>query len=130
MTTQRYDDTSIVSKAELKAAAVRLTLVPDVPDTTPQQAPKLSQPENKHWQEDGACNDYHPNLFYPDRPGKKSSYDQARRICDSCPVKDLCLEYALDIEDGSYANRHGMFGGLTPQERHHLPNQRNNGIKG
>lgn len=132
MTTQRYDDTSIVSEAELYTAVTKLTVVPDLPDLlddTPYQKPKLSQPDNKHWQEDGECNKYNPDLFYPERPGKKTSYDAARKICDGCPVKDICLDYAMEMEDNAYASRHGMFGGLTPQERQRLA-KRNNGMKG
>jgi WhiB family redox-sensing transcriptional regulator len=43
----------------------------------------------------------------------------ARRICADCPVKDLCLEYAL-------VNRidHGVWGGCSERERRRLLRQR------
>ena len=44
-----------------------------------------------------------------------SSYRIARALCNRCPVRAQCLEYAL-------ANREefGMWGGLSPFERRNL----------
>jgi hypothetical protein len=43
----------------------------------------------------------------------------AKRVCDSCHVKEQCLEYALEhnISDG-------IWGGLTKQERKRLRRER------
>jgi len=42
-------------------------------------------------------------------------YEEARAICQTCPMKQACLDYAM-------ANRirFGMFGGLTPIERRRI----------
>jgi WhiB family redox-sensing transcriptional regulator len=40
-------------------------------------------------------------------------------ICNDCPVKDECLEYALDINE-----THGIWGGLNELERKNLTNRR------
>lgn len=39
-------------------------------------------------------------------------YAEAKKICDSCPIRDACLEYALKEKE-----RYGMWGGTTPIER-------------
>lgn len=39
-------------------------------------------------------------------------YDEARAICNTCPIKDGCLEHALKEKE-----RYGMWGGTTPIER-------------
>lgn len=42
---------------------------------------------------------------------------KAKRICSGCPVKDLCLEMAMEAEKADTKNRFGIFGGRTPDER-------------
>jgi len=37
---------------------------------------------------------------------------EAKHICSSCPVRNLCLEFALDSGED-----YGIWGGLTPMER-------------
>lgn len=40
---------------------------------------------------------------------------EAKRICGLCPAKDECLTWALDNSETL-----GIWGGLTPRERHNL----------
>ncbi len=40
---------------------------------------------------------------------------QAKAMCRDCPVREQCLEYALDNDE-----RHGIWGGLTTKERRKL----------
>jgi WhiB family redox-sensing transcriptional regulator len=56
-----------------------------------------------------ACKDVDTNLFFSEL---KSKVAKAKAICDSCPVKQKCLEFALSNEE-----EFGIFGGTTPQER-------------
>jgi hypothetical protein len=42
-------------------------------------------------------------------------YAQGRSVCMVCPVKDECLQGALDNKE-----RYGMFGGHTPLERRRI----------
>ena len=44
---------------------------------------------------------------------------QCRRVCDNCPVKDQCLEWALDM-DNLRVPLPQMAGGLTFDERQEL----------
>lgn len=42
-------------------------------------------------------------------------YEEARQICSACPMRELCLEYAM-----THRIRFGMYGGLTPIERRRI----------
>ncbi|TXL91627.1 WhiB family transcriptional regulator [Streptomyces sp. IB2014 016-6] len=50
---------------------------------------------------------------------------QARRVCERCPVREACLDRALD-EEGACGvdSRHGIRGGLDGRERHNLSRRR------
>jgi WhiB family redox-sensing transcriptional regulator len=59
-----------------------------------------------------ACKPDQMNLFFSEL---KSKVAKAKAICDSCPVKQKCLEFALSNDE-----EFGVFGGTTPQERKNL----------
>lgn len=42
-------------------------------------------------------------------------YEEARAICSECPIREDCLDYAMENRI-----RFGMFGGLTPIERRRI----------
>lgn len=65
-------------------------------------------------------------LWYPG-PGQRSNYNLARRICHQCPVRVECLQYALATEVEYF--RHGMWGGLTADERSTLVRQRQAAVR-
>ena len=44
-----------------------------------------------------------------------AAYEKAKRVCQDCPIRIQCLEYAL-----SEPEVHGVWGGYTERERHHL----------
>ena len=64
------------------------------------------------WMYSAACRDAHPDTCFPpdDEP---HLYDIAKRLCEICPVVGFCLEIGLD-------EKHGMWGGMTPDERYKL----------
>lgn len=39
-------------------------------------------------------------------------YEEAKKICDVCPIREACLAHALEEKE-----RYGMWGGTTPIER-------------
>ena len=47
-----------------------------------------------------------------------SESEIAHRICSRCPVTDDCLAFAIRNEPEESRLRFGMFGGMTPVERH------------
>jgi WhiB family redox-sensing transcriptional regulator len=69
------------------------------------------------WRHDAACRDEDPELFFPVStvgPGARQTA-QARAVCHRCPVADDCLAFAL-----ANGLNHGMFGGMTADERREL----------
>jgi WhiB family redox-sensing transcriptional regulator len=60
---------------------------------------------SNHWYENAACKGMETNLFFSDG----SVF--AKMVCRTCPVKDACLQEALDT--GS----RGIWGGTTEYER-------------
>lgn len=71
------------------------------------------------WMEDAACAQIGPGLFYVGEKAQAREYDAARSVCNTCTVQAECLEFALEVDD-----RHGMWGGLSPQEREKVRKQR------
>lgn len=66
------------------------------------------------WREKAACRTVDQDLFYPPK-GLPYEAAKAKAVCASCPVRQDCLEYAL-----ANGERHGIWGGLAPRERHRL----------
>jgi WhiB family redox-sensing transcriptional regulator len=66
------------------------------------------------WRSYAACTapGVDPELFWPP---EGSHGDEARAICDACPVRKPCLEYALATNQ-----RQGIWGGLGSVERRQL----------
>ncbi|MGH9222834.1 MAG: WhiB family transcriptional regulator [Acidimicrobiales bacterium] len=71
---------------------------------------------NPTWRQRGACRGLDPDIFYP---LEDSDAGPAKSVCAGCPVRDLCLEFALDTREGE-----GIWGGTTARERRRLLRQR------
>ena len=70
------------------------------------------------WRAHAACRGRDPEWWFP-RPGSTGS--QALRICAGCPVARDCLAEQMDREGGiHHADRHGIWGGLSPRQRYAL----------
>jgi WhiB family redox-sensing transcriptional regulator len=69
------------------------------------------------WRNDAACRDGDPDLFFPDGDVRsaRAKVKMAKLICRSCPVSTTCLNWAL-----ASGQEHGIWGGLTEDERHRL----------
>lgn len=70
------------------------------------------------WHDNAACTDQPTELFFPERG---SNARPAKAICQHCPVKAECLDYALTVDDGLLI---GVWGGTTETERRALRRQR------
>ena len=55
-----------------------------------------------------SCDSSTAEYFFSEEP---SAVRQAKSICESCPIADLCLDWAMQHEE------YGVFGGATPEER-------------
>lgn len=64
------------------------------------------------WTVDALCAQTDPEVFFPEKSGTTKP---AKRICDGCPVRQQCLDYALDNEEPF-----GIWGGLSVRERRAL----------
>ncbi|MBS9534884.1 WhiB family transcriptional regulator [Mycobacterium sp. M1] len=67
---------------------------------------------NEQWQERALCAQTDPEAFFPEKGG---STREAKKICQRCPVRAECLEYAL-----AHDERFGIWGGLSERERRRL----------
>jgi WhiB family transcriptional regulator, redox-sensing transcriptional regulator len=61
------------------------------------------------WLREAACRGQGPNAFVR---GPRSDYGPMRKLCESCPVRWECLEFALADESLT-----GLWGGTTDTER-------------
>ena len=68
------------------------------------------------WMAQGNCAERPPQLFFP---SDGVGVEVAKRVCTDCPVKQVCLEYAL-------VNRidHGVWGGTSERERRRILKRR------
>ena len=64
-----------------------------------------------NWMDDAACTTTDPELFFQEKEGWASA-EMAKAICGTCPVRDICLQYALDNDINE-----GIWGGLTARDR-------------
>jgi WhiB family redox-sensing transcriptional regulator len=66
----------------------------------------------QNWMAMGNCAEMSPSLFFP---SDGVGVEAARKVCADCPVKTVCLEYALE-------NRidHGVWGGTSERERRRI----------
>ena len=64
------------------------------------------------WMARGNCADKPPSLFFS---SDGVGVDSARKIFADCPVKTVCLEYALDQRID-----HGVWGGTSERERRRI----------
>lgn len=58
-----------------------------------------------------ACKGEDPSRFYPRGAGVNKD---TKAMCAGCPVREACLQWALDNEE------YGYWGGTTTEERAHM----------
>jgi WhiB family transcriptional regulator, redox-sensing transcriptional regulator len=77
--------------------------------TPPQQwQGVLAMVAPERWMQDALCAETDPEAFFPEKGG---SARDAKKICNSCEVREQCLAYALGKEE-----RFGIWGGLSERE--------------
>ncbi len=69
------------------------------------------------WRVGASCRDTSPELFFPVGTTGQAvvQIDQAKQVCEQCPVQEPCLEYALLTNQDS-----GVWGGTSEEDRRHL----------
>ncbi|MEV0202431.1 WhiB family transcriptional regulator [Nonomuraea sp. NPDC050691] len=69
------------------------------------------------WSRGAACQAMDPELFFPistEGPGREQ-VEQAKAVCRGCPVRQPCLDYAIDTRQ-----LNGVWGGTDPDQRRSL----------
>jgi len=69
------------------------------------------------------CAGANPETFF-DATAEDAKF-LTRRLCGPCPVRDACLEWAMEFEGRlGTKGRFGIYGGLTPAGRARLATKR------
>lgn len=71
---------------------------------------------NLSWRQHSACRGVDPEIFYP---GTDEEAGPAKAICETCVVRETCLDHALNLRE-----RDGVWGGATERERRRMLRQR------
>lgn len=79
-----------------------------------------AQRVEQSWQIRASCRGPQAAVFFPpaafERKDEKLQREaRAKEICRTCPVRQPCLDYALEIREP-----HGIWGGLSEAERRNL----------
>lgn len=73
-------------------------------------------PPELAWMADGKCRGIDQRLLIPRLGG---GADAAKKICETCVVRNECLEYALTYKLDGW-NEEIVWGGMTKYERRHI----------
>ena len=72
--------------------------------------------ETWEWQQDGACSDQDPALFFHPEgergPRRDDRERAAKALCTGCVVRPACRDHALAVREP-----YGVWGGLSTRER-------------
>jgi hypothetical protein len=71
-------------------------------------------PQPPAWHRRAACASADPDLFFPPQ-GDRWTVLNAKQVCAGCPVRQRCADEAIDDD-----SLHGVWGGLTAEERRKL----------
>jgi WhiB family redox-sensing transcriptional regulator len=76
----------------------------------------MTAPSTASWRKRAACRGIDPEVFYP---VDDEEAEEAKAVCEGCPVRMACLEHAL-----AHREREGVWGGSTERERRRILRQR------
>jgi WhiB family redox-sensing transcriptional regulator len=73
-----------------------------------------SSAENGRWRSQAHCVGIDPDLFFPlgGSGAPLAQAEAAKRVCNQCSVRGLCLQYALETNQTT-----GVWGGTNEDER-------------
>lgn len=73
-----------------------------------------AQARDEAWMADAACRGKDTAEFFPE----SWTPPHIREICEACPVREECLDYALRYHE------HGIWGGTTAKDRRRIRMER------
>ena len=68
------------------------------------------------WMRRARCRETSPSVFFP---SDGVGVEHAQRVCEGCPVRTPCLEFALENHID-----HGVWGGASERERRRIARRR------
>ncbi|MGH8900649.1 MAG: WhiB family transcriptional regulator [Egibacteraceae bacterium] len=73
------------------------------------------------WRNKAACLEEDPELFFPIGTTGRAldQIEEAKAVCQHCPVTQECLEWALDTNQDA-----GVWGGMSEEQRRTLRRKR------
>ena len=83
-------------------------------NTTTTMSPVKTITSTSTWRASARCRGADPEVFHPEEDDVVAE-DGARAVCALCPVREPCLQYALDARE-----RDGVWGGLSARERRRI----------
>ena len=106
-----------VVETPVAAASEPAAVVVTRPSFAPTGDPSAFVPPDEfRWMLRALCRGASPSEFFP---SDGVGVEMARRVCERCPVREECLEYALE-----YRIEHGVWGGASERERRRILRQR------
>jgi WhiB family redox-sensing transcriptional regulator len=72
------------------------------------------------WVNEAACRGKPIDWFFPDAEAGRM-HPEAKALCEECPVRAECLDYALHLSDGF-----GLWAGMSPRGRRIEQDRRDN----
>mgnify|MGYP003330192031 CR=1 FL=1 len=78
----------------------------------PQPLDKPQRRDTQQWQQHANCKHQTHHMF-PQHHKDANYIEHARHLCNTCPVAEPCLNYALEFPP---ADMHGVWAGLTPRQ--------------
>lgn len=67
------------------------------------------------WRDDAACAEQFTDMWFPPKGPMHPEHRMAMRMCWECPVRQQCLEAALQDPE-----QYGIRGGVTAKERRQM----------
>lgn len=79
--------------------------------------PLLASAPSTSWQAHGLCRTIDSGVFFPPahfehKPEREAREKRAKAICNECPVRPECLDWALSTKEP-----HGVWGGYAESDR-------------
>lgn len=89
--------------------------------TATTRRPTTNASPSTSWMPYGLCRQVDADLFFPEGRGTSitTQTDHAKTVCNRCPVKSRCLDWAVETGQSS-----GVWGGLSEDERRPLLRER------
>jgi len=71
-------------------------------------------PDKEKWRDKAACKNAPLETFFPKKGASTQRIKEAKAICNTCTVKQDCLEWAVQFSERALM---GIWGGMTPNDR-------------